>query len=711
MLFLTHPYSFSHYWYPLYFRVGKEIYDAIVCPPGHFRKKKAEVQNGCLALGLPCGDGFQCLCRPCVKSYDVDVFPVAAVVDSEQDEDASVGCSKMSLCGSTRQKQAITFHAVDNKKRDDMTMTAIVHSGNDDESREIIANRVVVPAGKNSTTNTSSASTYTYEFDVIENTVGVIVLEVLTNGEQIPESPLRIEIKERDCQYEFNDPLALLVATEDGRCVCDATSIELGASDGGIQKVGRCVPKSTIIAATVIPLAIFLAIGIYVYITEKQKAADSVWHVKEEELLFDDPPEVAGRGTFGLVLMAEYRGTTVAVKRVIPPKKQASSTTTTKSLTTTATDSYDPTTSSCHNSKDASNINGCSVLSIRRTSLDSGHNTSASMSAQSSIGYWDQDVAPRNSSSKSTKSLASSNRQLAYDAFDAKLQEYDPDHPTFVGGIGAGKPIVRTTDRSHSMSSSGSESQQQERHVSMDCLDLEADLKTTENHTSITNSRRNTITRPHLQTIASGRDLASGSQDALTDFTRGSKSSHMNSNKGKVSFSSASDPRQQTRSSQEISMNSDRSNTTKSLSYTSGNFGTIDGSNKSYTNDGGGSGTTSGRGVASATSYHGTSSTLSPGTASFKRFPISIFNRKDSASREYSKLKSEFIIEMRHLSKLRHPWYVKNSCLPIFPLSYFATQIYRHILRLSYYPLIFFLFFIARLHSPNQYHNRYGCYY
>lgn len=31
-------------------------------------------------------------------------------------------------------------------------------------------------------------------------------------------------------------------------------------------------------------------------------------------------PEIAGRGTFGLVLLAEYRGTKVAVKRVIPPK-------------------------------------------------------------------------------------------------------------------------------------------------------------------------------------------------------------------------------------------------------------------------------------------------------------------------------------------------------------------------------------------------------
>ena len=37
---------------------------------------------------------------------------------------------------------------------------------------------------------------------------------------------------------------------------------------------------------------------------------------------FDDPREIAGRGTFGWVVKAEYRGTTVAVKRDIPSKER-----------------------------------------------------------------------------------------------------------------------------------------------------------------------------------------------------------------------------------------------------------------------------------------------------------------------------------------------------------------------------------------------------
>ena len=54
----------------------------------------------------------------------------------------------------------------------------------------------------------------------------------------------------------------------------------------------------------------------------KRKTNDSVWTVQKHELVFADPPEVLGRGQFGLVLCAEYRGTKVAVKRAIPPKKK-----------------------------------------------------------------------------------------------------------------------------------------------------------------------------------------------------------------------------------------------------------------------------------------------------------------------------------------------------------------------------------------------------
>jgi hypothetical protein len=61
---------------------------------------------------------------------------------------------------------------------------------------------------------------------------------------------------------------------------------------------------------------------IWVYKDRKRRHEDAIWKIDRDELKFDDPPEVAGRGTFGLVVKAEYRGTIVAVKRVIPPKEK-----------------------------------------------------------------------------------------------------------------------------------------------------------------------------------------------------------------------------------------------------------------------------------------------------------------------------------------------------------------------------------------------------
>jgi len=70
-------------------------------------------------------------------------------------------------------------------------------------------------------------------------------------------------------------------------------------------------------------IAITAIIGAFVYVKNRYKQADSIWNVKLSELQFDQPPAIIGRGTFGLVLLAQYRGTEVAVKRVIPPKERS----------------------------------------------------------------------------------------------------------------------------------------------------------------------------------------------------------------------------------------------------------------------------------------------------------------------------------------------------------------------------------------------------
>ena len=59
------------------------------------------------------------------------------------------------------------------------------------------------------------------------------------------------------------------------------------------------------------------------YIAYKKKKNDEVWHVSVEELHFSHPVKIVGQGAFGVVLLAEYRGTKVAIKRVLPKKDKS----------------------------------------------------------------------------------------------------------------------------------------------------------------------------------------------------------------------------------------------------------------------------------------------------------------------------------------------------------------------------------------------------
>ena len=60
---------------------------------------------------------------------------------------------------------------------------------------------------------------------------------------------------------------------------------------------------------------------VYCYFGYRRRKSDEVWHVNPEELNFSHPVEVIGQGAFGVVLAAEYRGTRVAIKRVIPAQE------------------------------------------------------------------------------------------------------------------------------------------------------------------------------------------------------------------------------------------------------------------------------------------------------------------------------------------------------------------------------------------------------
>jgi hypothetical protein len=100
-------------------------------------------------------------------------------------------------------------------------------------------------------------------------------------------------------------------------------TVELQVKTAWFDTIG--VYQSLVLAAGAILTVVLLVV---LYKQKKHNRDDAVWKVQKKDLIFYDPPEVIGQGTFGLILKAEYRGTQVAVKRIMPPKTDSSRDTT-----------------------------------------------------------------------------------------------------------------------------------------------------------------------------------------------------------------------------------------------------------------------------------------------------------------------------------------------------------------------------------------------
>ena len=117
---------------------------------------------------------------------------------------------------------------------------------------------------------------------------------------------------------------------------CDA-AFEASSMDENTILINVEVPGESVIwSAGLVAGFVILFVGSLItmfFLNERRrKHSDLIWKVKTSELHFDDPPVVIGQGTFGVVLLAEYHGTQVAIKRVLPPKGPCSPTNSHKSL-------------------------------------------------------------------------------------------------------------------------------------------------------------------------------------------------------------------------------------------------------------------------------------------------------------------------------------------------------------------------------------------
>jgi len=64
-----------------------------------------------------------------------------------------------------------------------------------------------------------------------------------------------------------------------------------------------------IIAGVAVAGAVLLAVIGYLLYENKRRENDMLWEIKKDEIDFGETPTIIGSGSFGSVLLAEYRGT------------------------------------------------------------------------------------------------------------------------------------------------------------------------------------------------------------------------------------------------------------------------------------------------------------------------------------------------------------------------------------------------------------------
>lgn len=80
-----------------------------------------------------------------------------------------------------------------------------------------------------------------------------------------------------------------------GACTCGDSTLEVQ---------GKCVQAGTFAIIGCTLGALVVALCALFYMKQKTAQNDEIWQVHPDELHFDDPMEVIGQGSFGVVLLA-----------------------------------------------------------------------------------------------------------------------------------------------------------------------------------------------------------------------------------------------------------------------------------------------------------------------------------------------------------------------------------------------------------------------
>jgi hypothetical protein len=92
----------------------------------------------------------------------------------------------MDVCASVEQGKNITLHAFDNRQRANANVRVVRHFG--EEALELPVHRV---------------EDFLYEFGFSHSIRGIVILEIYVDGVQISESPIQVNVVERNCDADF----------------------------------------------------------------------------------------------------------------------------------------------------------------------------------------------------------------------------------------------------------------------------------------------------------------------------------------------------------------------------------------------------------------------------------------------------------------------------------------------------------------------------
>jgi hypothetical protein len=119
-----------------------------------------------------------------------------------------------------------------------------------------------------------------------------------------------------DCVCHPCTPVCGKHETETSPGVCECVT-------GYVALAGTCVQSYAVAVAVVFPVVILLIFAVRWLLKWQQRRSDQLWHIKPHELEFDEPVVCLGKGSFGIVIKAEYRGSKVALKAMLPRSRKA----------------------------------------------------------------------------------------------------------------------------------------------------------------------------------------------------------------------------------------------------------------------------------------------------------------------------------------------------------------------------------------------------